>query len=986
MKLRFSVRRLVGFVWLSVLFSNAVLPTFCCGQRIELNDSDADAVVLDSASISTEITGQIAVTTFDLVFRNPNARVLDGTLVFPLLEGQRVIRFALDVNSGLREAVPVRKEKRRAPTGEITRQSIRVRNGESSAGRAYRARVYPLPAHGTRHIRLAYQEDLAPVSDQTTYRLTLDFPRSVRQFRLALNIHPGASLPAELRTTLDLQVPPWRNGQFMEIEREDFDARGVFEIILPKADRARVITGRYRNQEYFYAEVPSMPLLLTRPAPKVIGLLWDSSASGRERNHEREYALLNAWFASFKNVEVKLGRIRNRVTRDASFSVTNGNWQALQKELETTVYDGATSLDGLVDDPKVDTWLIFSDALFNFGVVEPSVNLPLRGVVHTVTSTPQSNSLWLRAVAANRGGEYINLLETDAAQAVFTLESHSPRILALEYDPEAISDVYPLPGKSVLGDSFPVTGLLKKKDVKIRLLVGHSRENAQPIELNLLSGDNPSELAPRAWAMARIEQLSINERGNRDDIRRISSDFGIVTPDTSLLVLETVSDYLRYNVSPPEELQEEWRARQPIMSESPESRDDHLRAVVQAFEQRVEWWGRNFPAESSQNDSLSAQADRSALINSPTAVVSLDSEAGSGGGPSPSGSILRQNRSATLGREPIRNDLSAAEAYFSGSPDEMLGNSDSTLQSWSPQSGYRDRLSRSTPDRRYAVYLEDRPDHQREPGFYLDSADVFLENGEIETGLKILSNLAELEHDHSTLLRVLAYRLLEANRADLAAPILENILALRLEEPQSRRDLARAYAMLGKFQRAVDLLWEVVSKTWDTRFPDIELIALEELNAIVATCNQKLDLSRVDPRLQKNLTLDLRVVLSWDASDCDIDLWVGDPNGQVAKYDFPITRQGGTMSPDFTGGFGPEEFTLRNAKPGTYVVKINYYGDRRQTTLGPVTAEVRLITGFGTPRQQEKRLTLRLKEAQETLDVGAIEIGAKSTKSEKTRK
>ncbi len=986
MKLRPSVRRLIGFVWLSVYFSSALLPTLCRAQRIELNDPEADAIVLDSASISTEVTGRIAVTTFNLVFRNQNARILDGTLVFPLLDGQRVMRFGLDVNGSLREAVPVQKERRRTPAGEITRQSARVRNGESTAARVYRARIYPFPAHGTRHVRLAYQEDLAPVEDQTTYRLSLDFPRLVSQFRLALNVHPGASLPAELRTTLDLQVPPWRNGQFMEIERENFDARGVFEIILPKADRPRVVTGRYQNREYFYGEVPNMPLLLTRPPPKVIGLLWDSSASGRERNHEREYALLSAWFANLKNVEVRLLRIRNRVTRDASFSVNNGHWQALQKELEATVYDGATSLDGLIDDPKIDAWVVFSDGVFNYGALEPSANLPLRGVIHTVASNRQSNSLWLKTVAANRGGEYINLHETEVAQAVFTLESHSPRILAIEYDPEAVSDVYPLPGKSVLGDSFPVTGVLRKKDAKVRILVGHSRENAQPIELNLLSGDDPSELAPRTWALARIEQLSINERGNREDIRRTCFDFGIVRPGTSLLVLETVSDYLRHNVTPPEELQEEWEARQPAGSESVQEKADHLQAVLQAFEQRMEWWGRSFPTE------LSRQGGAPATSTVPFAPGSipadgLDDDSVDSDTSSPSGSILRQNRSVSFGREPIRNSLSAPEAFLSESPDEdMPNNPESALQSWSPQSGYLDRLSRAASDRRHTVYLEERPEHQREPGFYLDCADFFLENGDVETGLRILSNLAELEPDHAALLRVLAYRLLEVNRADLAAPVLEHILVLRAEEPQSRRDLARAYAMLGKFQRAVDLLWEIVSKTWDTRFPDIELIALEELNAIVATCNQKLDLSRIDPRLQKNLPLDLRVILSWDASDCDIDLWVGDPNGQVAKYDFPVTRQGGVMSRDFTGGYGPEEFTLRHAKPGTYVVKINYYGDRRQTTLGPVTAEVRLITGFGTARQQEKRLTMRLKEAQETLDVGVIEIGAKGAKSEKARK
>ncbi|HWA25216.1 MAG TPA: DUF2135 domain-containing protein, partial [Lacunisphaera sp.] len=79
-------------------------------------------------------------------------------------------------------------------------------------------------------------------------------------------------------------------------------------------------------------------------------------------------------------------------------------------------------------------------------------------------------------------------------------------------------------------------------------------------------------------------------------------------------------------------------------------------------------------------------------------------------------------------------------------------------------------------------------------------------------------------------------------------------------------------------------------------------------------------------------------------------------------------------SRDFTDGYGPEEFLLRNPKPGKYTVHINYYGDRRQTELGPVTAQIRLITGFGTPGEQEKRVTLQLAEQKDTRVVGTIEI------------
>jgi len=80
------------------------------------------------------------------------------------------------------------------------------------------------------------------------------------------------------------------------------------------------------------------------------------------------------------------------------------------------------------------------------------------------------------------------------------------------------------------------------------------------------------------------------------------------------------------------------------------------------------------------------------------------------------------------------------------------------------------------------------------------------------------------------------------------------------------------------------------------------------------------------------------------------------------------------MSRDFTGGYGPEEFMLRSPKPGGYRVQIDYFGDSRQTALGPVTAQVRLISGFGTRGQTEKRMTVRLDSRKQNLDIGAFEV------------
>ncbi|HEU4535959.1 MAG TPA: DUF2135 domain-containing protein, partial [Polyangiaceae bacterium] len=239
----------------------------------------------------------------------------------------------------------------------------------------------------------------------------------------------------------------------------------------------------------------------------------------------------------------------------------------------------------------------------------------------------------------------------------------------------------------------------------------------------------------------------------------------------------------------------------------------------------------------------------------------------------------------------------------------------------------------------------------------------------------VLSNLAEMELENPAVLRILGYRLLQAGRPELARPVFEQVKTLRPEEPQSLRDLAQACAALGDRQAAVELLWQVVTGAWDDRFPEIELLALVELNALVATSPAPLDVRAVDPRLLRSLPLDLRVVLTWDADNADVDLWVTDPNGEKAYFANRLTAQGGRMSPDFRQGYGPEEFSLRAALPGAYTVEANFYGNQQQIVAGATTIQLQFVTGFGTPGAQERRVTLRLRETREVVTVGSFTVG-----------
>lgn len=285
-------------------------------------------------------------------------------------------------------------------------------------------------------------------------------------------------------------------------------------------------------------------------------------------------------------------------------------------------------------------------------------------------------------------------------------------------------------------------------------------------------------------------------------------------------------------------------------------------------------------------------------------------------------------------------------------------------------------MQAASAEQAYALYLQERPSRSNSAAFFLESAEVFFAKGADELGVRVLSNLAEISAEHRALLRVLAYRLQQAKRTDLALPLLARVCELAPNEPQSWRDWGLALAQLGQTQAAVDALWRVVSQPWDGRFRDVDQTTLAELNALIATAPKDalLDLSKIDSRLLKHLPLGLRIVLRWDADNTDIDLHVVEPSGEEAMYSRPLTQQGGKVSADVTGGYGPEEYALRKPQPGIYKVKAQFFGHRQQTVSNATTVQAEVTTDFGTPAQQIQILTLRLSGPASMAEVGTVTV------------
>jgi len=301
------------------------------------------------------------------------------------------------------------------------------------------------------------------------------------------------------------------------------------------------------------------------------------------------------------------------------------------------------------------------------------------------------------------------------------------------------------------------------------------------------------------------------------------------------------------------------------------------------------------------------------------------------------------------------------------------------LQEWNPDTPYLKELRQAAKDKKSVEELEDlyfklKKDYPQNSGFYLDVAQFFTTHNQDAVALRILSTVAELDVENPALLRILAHRYDQLGHYELAELIFREVLTLRDEEPQSYRDLALVLEKRGEVQEAADLLWQVSMSVWDERFQRFQLITLTELNALIAKNADKIKTAEYDSQFIKNLDCDVRIVLTWDADNTDLDLWVTDVLGEKCDYSHNRTATGGRMSDDITQGYGPEVFMIKKALSGRYVINTNYYGNNQQNLAGETTLQATLITNWGRPNEKRQAITLRLKEAQDVVDVGELEF------------
>lgn len=321
-------------------------------------------VLLEQARIDSRVAGGLGETRIELVFRNPNRRVLEGSLEFPLAEGQQVTGFALDIGGELRDAVPVPKAQGRQVFEAIERRGVDPGLLEQTAGNQFRLRIYPIPALGTRRVAITVREALPVEAQGLRWTLPLQFARQAQSVQLSLDA-VGSGVPVANGKAPLVLAPhdgAWRSR--WQGPGTALPAQLGWTLPLPRGVDA--VRGRFDGEQYVMVQVPVPVQGNARPLPRRVGLLWDASGSARNRDTASELAVLDRYFRAIGNGEVQLTVLRDRAEPTRRFAIRQGDWSALRRHLEALPRDGASALGDWTAQADVDEYLLVSDGLANY--------------------------------------------------------------------------------------------------------------------------------------------------------------------------------------------------------------------------------------------------------------------------------------------------------------------------------------------------------------------------------------------------------------------------------------------------------------------------------------------------------------------------------------------------------------------------------------------------------------------------------------------
>jgi tetratricopeptide (TPR) repeat protein len=507
---------------------------------VRLTASDGTGLRLVSLRAEAAVEDPLALTELHLTFENPEDRVLEGTFRITLPQGASLSRFAMKVGNVWQEGEVVEKQAARQAYEDFLHRRQDPALMEQGAGNEFSARVFPIPARGRKEIIVTYAE---AVELGAPYVLPL---RGLPQLgSLDVNVRVAGSKAAESGGKTDgtfglhqqrftpaadfvvdgKQVPRspgLRNGDLAITRVVPFASSrpepvgSAVVLVDTSASRGLGISEQARTLQTILAKLPGDTRLTVACFDQDVAPVFEGKASDFGQKEVSAIIARGALGASdFEQAIAWAGEEATKSKAKRIIMVTDGvatagetDGQKLKTKVEALRESGVTRMDaiamgGIRDDGFLRT--VVRGVLDRDGVV--------------LDAKLGADALARRLGEATSSG------------------------VAVKVEGAKWSWPEKLDGLQAGDEVLVYTQMDGNQPVRIDI-------GGQQFAPDLRTVDRP--LVERAWAQAKIQSLieapKESPAATKEQIVALSTRHRVLSPHTALLVLETDSDYRRFNI------------------------------------------------------------------------------------------------------------------------------------------------------------------------------------------------------------------------------------------------------------------------------------------------------------------------------------------------------------------------------------------------------------------------------------------------------
>lgn len=530
---------------------------------------------LENQDITVEIQDHVAKTYIKQTFKNDTNRNLAGTYLFPLPQDATFSSFTLHIDGKPVEGKILAAAEARAQYEQIVRRMVDPGLLEYVDYKTVRARIFPIPANGTKTVELEYTQLLKSEGGMFKYRYPLKSAstQAVNETKLSMKLKGKSGLRTIWSPSHIIQAK--RNGENEakvtfnekgEAENKDFL---LYYTVSDKDLVANLISHKKLNEKGFFLLALNPPLKAKKVMPKDIVLVADTSGSMRG--------------TKMKQLRKALNYVVQSLNPDDRFSIVEFNTDAepFTSKLLKATQENRSKAGNFITDLSARGGTNIGDALaigtniLNTDTAstrpaylilltdgEPTVGKTKTKELLEVVSSKRDIRLFdfgvgydvntkLMTKLAEHNHGTSQFLEPDenleTALSGFYSKIKNPILsdVQIAYQGVEVKDIYPRKVNDMFaGNQVMLLGRYKdgNKIAKVSLTGKiNGVEKAYSFPLSFASNESGNSYLPRLWAMRRIGYLTdvAQENGDTkevvDEIVSLSKRYGIISAYTSFL-------------------------------------------------------------------------------------------------------------------------------------------------------------------------------------------------------------------------------------------------------------------------------------------------------------------------------------------------------------------------------------------------------------------------------------------------------------------